>query len=57
MDESHWIQTPMEPEPDKSIGFTFVGNDTWQPKPLYEARKRQRRKATRKGENGVIWTR
>lgn len=44
-------------EPNMNVGFTFVGNDTWQPKSLYEARNRQRNKAARKNETAAVWTR
>lgn len=44
-------------EPDKAAGFVFVGNDTWLPKHLANARKQQRRKMSRLAESGIVWTR
>lgn len=43
-------------EPDKGAGFVLVGNDTWLPKPLVNARKFQQRKASRVAETGIVWT-
>lgn len=34
-------------EEDKFTGFVFIGNDTWQPKQLCIARKKQRQKIAR----------
>lgn len=42
-------------EKDKLIGFVFIGNDTWQPKQLYIARKKQRQKTARQAKTGIIW--
>jgi len=44
-------------EPDKGPGFISVGNDTWLPRHLVNARKRQQRNVSRIGENGIVWTR
>jgi len=55
--EKYWSNLPMSPEPDKQNGFVYIGNDTWLPKPLYDARRRQQRKTARKAERGIIWTR
>lgn len=44
-------------EPDKGAGFVFVGNDTWLPRHLIDARERQQHKMSHAGENGIIWTR
>lgn len=45
------------PEGYRNIGFTFVGNDTWLPKSLYEDRERQRRRLRQGSERGIVWTR
>jgi hypothetical protein len=44
-------------EPNKSTGFVYVGNDTWLPKAIYDARKRQQRKMARESSRTVVWTR
>lgn len=56
MDLDYWSEISMEPKSDK-IGFIYIGNDTWLPKVLYEARKRQQRKLACKAESSVVWTR
>lgn len=44
-------------EPDRGAGFIFVGNDTWLPRHLVNARKRQRRRMSRLAKGGIVWTR
>ncbi len=44
-------------DPDRAVGFVFVGNDAWLSKHLISARKRQRRMLSRVAENGIVWTR
>lgn len=44
-------------EPDRGAGFVLVGNDTWLPKHLVDARKQQRRKMSRLAESSIVWTR
>jgi hypothetical protein len=44
-------------EPDKAADFTFVGNDTWLPKHLVNARRHQQRKMSRRAKTGIVWTR
>lgn len=44
-------------EPDRGAGFVFVGNDTWLPSHLINARRHQQRKVSRMPENGIVWTR
>jgi hypothetical protein len=41
---------------DKGDGFVLVGNDTWLPRCLVDAQKRQQRKVSRVAENGIVWT-
>ncbi|KKK40942.1 hypothetical protein LCGC14_2915460, partial [marine sediment metagenome] len=47
--------TEPEPEPNEK-GFALINGNTWLPKPLYEARWKQQRKAARKNETFVVWT-
>ncbi len=53
----YMIESTEKHEPDKGAGFVFVGNDTWLPKSLVNARERQRRKLSRGAEKGIVWTR
>ena len=50
-------ELPTEPEPEPNEkGFALINGNTWLPKPLYEARWKQQRKAARKNETFVVWT-
>lgn len=44
-------------EPDKSIGFALINNNTWLPKPLVDARLKNQRYVARQSEKHIIWTR
>jgi hypothetical protein len=39
------------------MGFVLVNGNTWLPRPLHDARRKQQRKAARKNESYLIWTR
>jgi hypothetical protein len=47
---------PVAEMPNRESGFVYMGNSTWHPKPLVNARQRQQRRMARRAEIGVIWT-
>ena len=40
-------------EKDEFTGFVLINGNTWQPKHLYIARKKQREKTARQAETGI----
>jgi len=47
----------MNEDRDPSAGFVLINGNTWQPKVLYMARKKQRKIEARKAKNDIIWMR
>jgi hypothetical protein len=37
-------------------GFILINGKTWQPKPLYVARRQKQRQAARRARTGIVWT-
>ena len=48
-------ELPTEPGPNEK-GFVLIDGNTWLPRPLHEARQKEWRKASRKNQNSIIWT-